>query len=394
MAMLPSVGFVVTDVTYGVAYYRALLPARTIETLGHHVVCSDIVRQTPAGTIALGVVSADASAPEIGVEPDVIVLVGGVTYDIDPDLIDDARANGQRVLVDCDDLPFLPQKNHAWRPDFAQRRVRAIGQADGVICSTPYIEQRLRSRSRVQWISRNTIDTAPYNETSKRNVALARARRRARQPVIRVGWRGGTPWHDGDVRELRGVASAYTDSVRYVHVGHIDPRHRLIGCSHDTDSIDAGATVWCGECLAKRPVTEPLPPTFAQLAGLDDDDVETRELVPMAEYQQSLGGVDLAVVPLAPVPFNYAKSCVAALEWTAAGVPWVASATPEYEWLDAASTVRRSRDWARMLGRLIHDADLRAEWAARQAATLDELELAPGSPRALAAWRTILSSAG
>lgn len=389
--MVSSVGFVVTDASYGVAYYRAKLPALAVEALGHDVIMSDIVRQTPAGTIACGVVSTDENAPELAIEPDVIVLVGGVTYDLDPAWIVEARDAGQRVLVDCDDLPFVPANNYAWRPDFAQRRTHAIGQANGVICSTPYLQDRLRARAHSTFVSRNTIDTSAYDDARRGNRYT-----QARVGHVTVGWRGGTPWHHGDLGEVKGIAHAFTDRARFVHVGHIDKRARYIGCSHEmpaalSESAINGAVVWCGECVAKREVIM-LPHSFAELAGVPDVHVETRGLVPMAEYQRSLSGIDLAIVPLTAQPFNYAKSCIAGMEWTAAGVPWIASATPEYEWLDRSSTVRRPRDWSRALGRLIDNPVARADWARRQADTMEELDLSPAGPRALASWSQILDA--
>lgn len=43
--------------------------------------------------------------------------------------------------------------------------------------------------------------------------------------------------------------------------------------------------------------------------------------------------IDIGIVPLNDIPFNHAKSYIKGLEYAAAGVPFVASAAPEYVFL-------------------------------------------------------------
>ena len=54
----------------------------------------------------------------------------------------------------------------------------------------------------------------------------------------------------------------------------------------------------------------------------------------MNKIAAQLGGVDVAVIPYANRSFSKAKSAIAALEWTAAGVPWISTGNPEVALLD------------------------------------------------------------
>jgi glycosyltransferase involved in cell wall biosynthesis len=89
-------------------------------------------------------------------------------------------------------------------------------------------------------------------------------------------------------------------------------------------------------------------------------------MLPIHDYFQALSSIDVGIVPLAPTPFNGAKSPLKGLEWAAAGVPFVASPTREYERLAAqgVGTIASSPDeWAQKLGELIDDEALRLERA-------------------------------
>ena len=43
--------------------------------------------------------------------------------------------------------------------------------------------------------------------------------------------------------------------------------------------------------------------------------------------------MDIGIVPLSNIPFNHAKSFIKGLEYAAAGVPFISSYSPEYQYL-------------------------------------------------------------
>jgi glycosyltransferase involved in cell wall biosynthesis len=77
---------------------------------------------------------------------------------------------------------------------------------------------------------------------------------------------------------------------------------------------------------------------------------------------------DIAIAPLADVPFNAAKSHLKALEAAARGVPVIATdAEPYREFIVDGETgylVRSEEEWAKRLTDLIHDEQAREEMGA------------------------------
>lgn len=258
----------------GCAHYRAELPARLLhERLGWDTAYTVDIEFGIGGGIGV------PGLPD----PDVIVLAGGWSA-TPPDLVEAARAVGQTVLVDSDDWPWLPTENPHYTPNGGTNKVATMRAADGVTVSTPYMAHGLAEHFPNQplTICRNFIDPTWYAKAN----AVNRARTHHEGGPLKVAYRGFLcGFHDADVRTLRGLLPA-DDLFEYVHIG-ADPRGR----------------------------------TFAELARLPHASVEDR---PATEYGpayfDALAGVDLALIPLAPRPFNAAKSNIAALEWLAAGV--------------------------------------------------------------------------
>lgn len=101
--------------------------------------------------------------------------------------------------------------------------------------------------------------------------------------------------------------------------------------------------------------------------------VEWRPLEPgdYAGYARALHeeAFDLLILPLAPSPFNAAKSAVKFLEYTTLGAPVVCSRIPPYEGViehgESGFLVRTSGEWQEALGTLLRDPELRVRMAAR-----------------------------
>ena len=56
-------------------------------------------------------------------------------------------------------------------------------------------------------------------------------------------------------------------------------------------------------------------------------------MAPILDYPKLFPPIDIGIVPLNDLPFNHAKSFIKGLEYAAAGVPFIASNSPEYKYL-------------------------------------------------------------
>ena len=258
-------------------------------------------------------------------EPDVVVLAGGWPQGagataIGANMIERTRTVGQRVVVDIDDWPDTPPENPHYDPNAAAHKVAAARAANAVSVSTPYLRRHFDTYGVRSKVCRNVIDPAIYTRAM-----LANRVDRGDDRAVTIGYRGLLcGFHDADVTSLR---DQLPPELNYVHVG-----------------------------------AHPDGATFAELAGVDPDRVHNIEAVAFHDgYPDLLGaGIDLAVIPYSPRPFSQAKSAIAALEWTAAGVPWIASRTDEIWNLDHHGVVRVSDGgWCERIRTLADDSERR-----------------------------------
>lgn len=238
------------------------------------------------------------------------------------ELIPHLHAHHVAVVVDLDDdftQGVLPTSNRAWEsidPARNPRRnwqwaLRAIRQADLLTVSTP----ALMARHPGAWVLRNYLPAQ----------LLAPTPHVPHDPV-RVGWAGNVESHPGDLDALRGV-----------------PLADLLAT--------AQATAWQ---IGK-------PEGVADRLGVP---VRSTGQVTFSRYHTALDDLDIGLVPLADSAFNAAKSWLKGLEYAARGLPFIASATPEYRELarhGIGQLARRPREWSRQLTELLARPDLAAE---------------------------------
>jgi len=254
---------------------------------------------------------------EEGFDPAIVVLAGGWPVKFGADRIRWAQRGGQKIVCDCDDWPWLPTTNPHYEIGAAERKLGALRQADAITCSTPFIQQGLAEYDIDATLCRNIIDPRRYDfsrgynrPNPDWNITPPHDER------LVVGYRGMLcGFHDDDVRAARGQLPI--EHTRYVHVG-ADPRERK---------------------------------SFAQLARVPAADVERRDAVPFDDYGPQLDGIDIAIIPYANRAFSAAKSNIAALEWTAAGVPWLGGLNAETVALDPIVLTDNERGrWTERLG--------------------------------------------
>jgi glycosyl transferase family 1 len=324
----------------GAGYYRCALPARGLASLGHETWHGRLAIHEPSGELCVGTWDG-----EIHGELDAIVLQRYMGDDAEP-AIRRARSLGQIIVNDLDDWFFgLDQSNRAFWSSHPKHNAeinrshyqRILAASDALIASTPYLAARLERLfpgMRVVTL-RNMIDLDRWK---------AEPVRRTRHGLV-VGWVGATSWRSGDLEVVRGILQPWLAryGARFYHGGHHDAAQRA-----------------------------------GELLGLTGE-YETRPMAPIGEYPKLLQGIDIGIAPMRETPFNFAKSAIKGMEYSAAGIPYVASRTPEYEWFGQGVLARRPHDWMRGLTRLLDpDERTRIANAARQRVESESLEQRSG----------------
>jgi hypothetical protein len=212
-----------------------------------------------------------------------------------PEQIRIAQSLGQRIIVDIDDYhEALTPANKAYELTDPERNKKAnryyyqqvIEEADTLTVSTPFLYDTYKWHPDVHMI-RNAVNL-PQFERRKHNT---------QRPVI--GWAGATSYRNNDLEQLRDWLPDLLErhDLTFHHAGH------------DPDS-----------------------PSFADITGIPAHRVTTSPIVPIHDYAAGLR-FDIGIVPLNNIPFNHAKSNIKGLEYSAAGIPFVASPLPEYRLL-------------------------------------------------------------
>jgi len=311
-----TIGFLTLDWAWGTkplqpngcAWYRCLLPMKELETHGWRVGMGFPQIHNDYG---FGIVLGDNKAVHGW---NIIVLKLIMLGDV-ADAIPAAQKAGQKIVVDVDDFfEGLAITNKAYETtdpkrdpkNNRQHYLRIIEMADAVITSTPFLYDYYSKKRNNVFLIRNGIDINRW--TRRKDKAI-------RIPTI--GWVGATPWRSRDLEQLNPFLGPYLKQkgLKFHHSGHI--------------------------------VNAPLAAT--QL-GVNINFVSTSPMRPINEYPLMFKDIDIGIVPLSDIPFNHAKSFIKGLEYAAAGVPFVASSSPEYLYLEEKMVGRIARNKDEWLG--------------------------------------------
>lgn len=325
----------------GSGWWRADIPVEHLRRRGWDVDIGRVVGHP--GHDRLGIAVWDGTACRLDnarFDYDVIVLHRNMEVRL-IDAIRRARSAGQAVLSDVDDWYFGLRTNHVAfdmlhpgsnADENLNHYRKVLAACDAITVSTPMLADRLE-RLAPTLLVRNAIDlTRGWADVT-----------RADDDRSRIGWVGATPWRSaGDLHSMRGIIGPWlhrhADRWGFFHGGHIDGH-----------------------------------PSAADEMLIDDTvDVRVAPMATLDTYPRLFGRFDVGIVPLEMAPFNEAKSAVKGMEYAAAGVPFVATATPEYRWLAEEHGIGRvaskPRQWMRHLDALA-DPDVRqAEGEAARAA--------------------------
>ena len=276
------------------------------------------------------------------------------------DHIKKARAIGQVIINDVDDWYWgLDPSNGAWKASHPKHNPKeninhykaVLAASDLLLTSTPFLYERVSQWNKNVTLFPNTVDTKAFVKHDH-----------AEKEHVYVGWAGSTAHRSGDLQTLRGVLHQLTTTqntttqVRYFHGGW-----------HDKS------------------------PHFADEAGVPSEYVDSLPLCDPQNYPKLLI-MDVGIAPLSQMPFNEAKSEIKLLEYSASGIPWVASASDSYVRLsqawNAGRIARRPNEWLRHLRELVGSRQLRIEEGER----LYELARTRDIAHGISQWNEVLSS--
>ena len=210
-----------------------------------------------------------------------------------------ARAMGQKIVVDVDDLhDELDITNQAhlytssnYNKD-SNREIYAeiILAADAVITSTPFLYDYYTSKRNNVFMVRNGIDLKRWKR-----------KKFVKNQFVKIGWVGATNFRSRDLQELSGFIGEYI-------------KKNQLGFVHSGGMIGA-------------------PSAHEQLGISPENVVEINPITLISKYPSVFKNMDIGIVPLRDIRFNHAKSFIKGLEYAAAGMPFISSPSPEYQYL-------------------------------------------------------------
>jgi hypothetical protein len=304
----------------GCAWYRCWLPALELEKFGWDVALAIPEYQPEHGFGAF------LGNGETMYGWDIIVFKLIMLKSISQILHGDARPN-QKIVVDIDDFyEGLSENNFAYKATDPSRSEEVnrdhywaiIDAADYLITSTQFLYDfytKEKGYTNV-FLVRNAIDIDRWSIRKDHSRWL---------PTI--GWVGAIPWRSNDLETMQPFLGEFINKnhLAFHHSGHI------------------------------KEIKNSNAP---QLLGIDAEVKFTNQpRMILSKYPELFRKFDIGIVPLNNIPFNHAKSGIKGLEYSAAGIPFVSSASPEYEMLEDQGIGRVARspeEWEHHLTELLN----------------------------------------
>lgn len=330
----------------GCGYYRLIWAAEHLRSTGHdvRVVTPNLRNASFRATLDAHGNMVDVHVPE---DADVIVLQR-ITHKYLVDAIKILRSRGIAVVIDMDDdLSAINPNNPAFRemhPTLAankdhnwQNAQRACDIASYVTVSTPALLERYAVHGRGHVL---------YNCVPQRYLDVERVDSDV------IGWGGSVHSHPDDLQVAGiGVAQVATREGEFRVVG---PRE--------------------GVRSALRLNFEPNASGPVEILN---------------EWPRNVAQLGIGIAPLSDTRFNAAKSWLKPLEYSALGVPWVASPRVEYRRLHERGVgllAEKPKQWAARLRELRSSVTLRAEMSQRGREVARELTIEGNAWRWYEAW--------
>ena len=297
----------------GCGWYRCGLPSKQLNANG----ITSVVGLPAFSDTGFG---AHVSDKEAYFGFDVVVLKLIMSERVIDDIFR-AKALGQVIVADVDDFyPALQADNQAFHATDPQRDktnnrehyYRTLDLADHLTVATQGLYDYYSRRHPSVTLIRNGIDLERWKLKKVKD----------RTPIL--GWVGATPWrsHDLEIMQTWLPKFQFDYKVHIHHSGHVDYHH-----------------------------------SFTDLTRTNPKMVTTTKMLPIVDYPKMFMPIDIGIVPLNNVEFNtVGKSALKGMEYAASGIPFVASATPEYRLLESQGIGRvayNDDDWVRHLTELL-----------------------------------------
>lgn len=294
---------------------------------------------------------ADGRTPYVATDYDVVVFQKPF-FDWRVKVIPELKRRGIAVVVEVDDDYWnLDRRNPAYnetrtRTEFHVKHLTyACEQADLVTVSTPTLARVIKNRTRVL---RNCVPERYLTLAPDPDIDWAMSHGRTI-----VGWSGDPAYHPGDLPVVRDLVPRVTRESGAVFLG--------IGSDE----------------------------TWRQLGFRDGESL----YIPWGKierYPAIVAGIDVGIIPLAPTPFNDAKSWLKGIEYSSLGIPFVASPSAEYRELHAlgaGALARKPREWLSELRALLASPARQEELGEAGRAVARELTYEKNAWRWAEAWR-------
>jgi hypothetical protein len=295
----------------GCAWYRCYLPMLELQKFGWEVGMAPPEYHPKHGFGAF------FSKEEIVYGWDIVVLKL-IMMKSAADIIENKNLYKQKIVVDIDDYyEGLSETNVAYHTTSPEKNEdvnrehywRIIENADYLITSTQFLYDFYTKEKGFDnvFLVRNAIDIDRWSKKGDHARWL---------PTI--GWVGATPWRSRDLETLSPWFGQFLENnhLPFHHSGHIEAKN--------------------------------IPTAMQQLGVLSSTKITKQARAPLSKYPQLFRKFDIGIVPLNNIPFNHAKSTIKGLEYAAAGIPFVASYSPEYALLESQGIGRvasSSAEW-------------------------------------------------
>ncbi len=266
-----------------------------------------------------------------------------------PESVRSARKSGQIVVNDLDDWYWGMHHRHfaknyidpSQNPDENIAIYRnVISASDLVVVSTPFLADKAKKElgaTKVVMLE-NCVDFSAYTPRQHTDDG----------PTI-IGWYGSTAHRSGDLDYLADVFPLLDpDQFAFHHTG--------FSSNH---------------------------PPFWEEVKIKQEQVTLFPLVSPRNLPKTFR-FDVGIAPLRDIPFNHAKSWIKPLEYCAAGIPFVASKSPEYrrfkEKYGVGRLASKHHDWMKHFKRLANP-ETRNEEALANLEALQSLDVKQGALR-------------
>jgi hypothetical protein len=328
----------------GCGQYRLIKPALALKAQGHDIT---IVWPSKRAGIA-GYINEHGAAVQVDAPPDAdVIVMQRLTYRPIATAVPLLRAQGIAVVVDMDDdLGSIHPSNPAYQqyhphrgsPWHSWHHAADACQDATMVTTASNALQRVYAGHGRGVVLPNCIPES-YLETE-------------RQDSTTIGWGGWVGTHPDDLQTVGMSISRLTRD------GH---RFRVVG---PRDGVRAA--LWL------------------------DEEPEATGTVDMRAWPHALATLGVGIAPLADTKFNASKSFLKILEYSAVGVPWVASPRAEYRRFhslgQAGFLADKPRQWQARLRDLATNTALRREMSDAGRALAAQHTIEGNAWRWLEAW--------